>query len=607
VETLLRIGIANAAAAAILAPLAAIVGRASRRPALAHGLWLLVLLKLVTPPLVPVPIPWPSAPVPSPARWHEATTSPAPEIGGPGVCLRDPDPNPDRPSQSDSPAASLAPIPAPPTALGEPGPAPEGSTAPGTTLAAIDSRAAALTVWLVGSSLWVCLAAVRIGRFRRLLRHAATAPAELQARAEELADRLGLARCPEVRLVPGPVSPMVWALGGPPQLLLPRALWDAMPESQRDALLVHELAHLRRRDHWVRWLELAAGALYWWHPVAWWARRSLREAEEQCCDAWVVWALPRANRAYAAALLEAVDFLSGARNAVPLATSGMGQVHHLKRRLMMIKRGETPRALSRAGSLAVWGLAAVLLPLAPAWAQPAPPRAENADDEPAAGVAARQEERARNRRMAERSEQVGQMLEEARENVARLERQLREARARLEELQAHAEEDADAGLLPPRRNRSGSPRALRPASPAPAALPPGHPPIPPVPPAPALPSLPSAAPAAPIGLAPPSPAPAAPAIPGAAPVAPAAAPPPPPGAPPAAPLPRTATGSGRDQEHRLRELERKFDRILEELESLKKDRGESSPRAERPSTSNARPVRTGTGEGRFDSRFAPAQ
>jgi len=41
-----------------------------------------------------------------------------------------------------------------------------------------------------------------------------------------------------------------------------------------------------------RRLELAALGLYWWHPAAWWARRELREAEEQRCDAGVVAALP---------------------------------------------------------------------------------------------------------------------------------------------------------------------------------------------------------------------------------------------------------------------------------------------------------------------------
>src|SRR6478752_1415826 len=57
-STLLAIGLANALAAAVLALPAVLISRSRRRPALAHALWLLVLLKLVTPPLFNVNLPW---------------------------------------------------------------------------------------------------------------------------------------------------------------------------------------------------------------------------------------------------------------------------------------------------------------------------------------------------------------------------------------------------------------------------------------------------------------------------------------------------------------------------------------------------------------------
>src|SRR5438067_4544129 len=58
--TFLHVALANLAVATLLAVLAVLAGRYSRRPALVHSLWLLVLLKLITPPLVPLRIiPWP--------------------------------------------------------------------------------------------------------------------------------------------------------------------------------------------------------------------------------------------------------------------------------------------------------------------------------------------------------------------------------------------------------------------------------------------------------------------------------------------------------------------------------------------------------------------
>ena len=102
-------------------------------------------------------------------------------------------------------------------------------------------------------------------------------------------------------------------LGWRPRLILPRELWKSLDDHQRATLIIHELAHLRRGDHHLRFFELLVTALYWWHPVLWWARRALRDVEEQCCDAWVVWALPDAAKSYAETLLETLDFLNQSR------------------------------------------------------------------------------------------------------------------------------------------------------------------------------------------------------------------------------------------------------------------------------------------------------
>ena len=192
-----------------------------------------------------------------------------------------------------------------------------------------------LALVLSGAVAWWVLAAVRIIRFQRLMKDIDPAPEEWQARTHELAVRLGLCEAPSLCLVPGRVPPMLWAIGGRPRLLVPSELWSATSLDERTSLLLHELAHLKRRDHWVRWLELIVGGLYWWHPAVWWGRRLLREAEEQCCDAWVVWAMPRGAKTYATALLSAIEFVSGARTApaASSATSGNGHVSCLKRRL----------------------------------------------------------------------------------------------------------------------------------------------------------------------------------------------------------------------------------------------------------------------------------
>jgi beta-lactamase regulating signal transducer with metallopeptidase domain len=362
VDTLLDLGLRNAVGATVLALVAAGVGLVCRRPALRHTLWLLVLLRLLVPPLWDVQLL--TGPIPQ--------SDVAPEVGRffkPSGRIENPSHEPALPLPDDPESA--------PAAAPDP-PAPVTRT---------DWRPVVLVLWLAGSLLWWLLAAVRLRRFSRLLRYARPAPPALQEQARGLADRLGLARCPGVWLLPAPVSPMLWALAGRPRLLLPAALWEHLDAEQQDTLLAHELAHLRRRDHWVRRLELVVLGLYWWHPVAWWARRELHEAEEQCCDAWVVWALPSAARAYATALLETVTFLSRSRPALPATASGAGRVRPLKRRLTMILRGTPSRTLTWGGVLAVAALAALLLPLWPTWAEaPGGPPPEPEQRPPGTGL-----------------------------------------------------------------------------------------------------------------------------------------------------------------------------------------------------------------------------
>jgi beta-lactamase regulating signal transducer with metallopeptidase domain len=308
-DTLLHVGLSNAALATALALSAAIASRFCRRPALAHSLWLLVLLKLLTPPLWRVPLPWP-APVPEPT----VAAPVLPVIPGDGTA-KVPELPPLLEADTGEPLESPSPV--PPAIVPQP----------------VLWKSVVLSVWLLGSLGWWTVAGLRLGRFRRLLRAVHPAPADVQEQARRLAGLLGLKHCPGVWFVPAAVSPMLLALGRSPCLLLPAGLWGRLSTEQRDTLLAHELAHVRRGDPWVRRLELVVLGLYWWHPVAWWARRALQEAEEQCCDAWVVWALPDAALDYAAALVETVAFLSRTGSALPVGASGTGPVPLLKRRL----------------------------------------------------------------------------------------------------------------------------------------------------------------------------------------------------------------------------------------------------------------------------------
>jgi beta-lactamase regulating signal transducer with metallopeptidase domain len=349
----LQIAFENAVLVALAAPLAWAVSRLARRPALTHAVWLVLLIKLITPPLYR-----PALPLPQPAgHANVIETAPLPEITViPDAALK---------SSDDAGVSDLNPAPSTPSQVFAPRPA-----ASQPWFSARFVIPTLQVIWLAGSAICLVVALARIVRFTHGLRHARQAPYELQSHAARLARRLGLRSAPAVYFIPAPLCPMLWAIGTRPRLLIPVALWGRLDPRERDSILLHELAHWKRRDHWVRWIELAATTIYWWSPVCWWARRELREAEEQCCDAWVLHATGD-FRPYANALLRAVEFisvqvsLSPQSEPLPALASGMGQFNHLKRRIVMLKTASVARALSPRTLLAALGFSAVLLPFSP--------------------------------------------------------------------------------------------------------------------------------------------------------------------------------------------------------------------------------------------------
>lgn len=412
----LEIGLTNGVLATGLALLAVLAGRLSR-PAVAHVLWALVLLKLLTPPLFQLRV---VPPVPAGVEAISETTS----ATRPVSALAAPSPRVEIPEVE---AALFRPTP-PEAAWGWPSLS---------TFAAFG--------WAGGALALALLAGVRLARFRRLVRRARPTDPTLDRRIAALSARLGLARSPEARLVDAPLPPLVFALCGRPRIYLPCRLVERLAPASLDAVLVHELAHVKRRDHWVRGLEVIAGTLFWWLPVTWWARRSLHLAEEMCCDEWVLKTLPGSHRAYALGLLETLEMTASRPAAsLPALASGIAVSRRagsasptfetLEKRLTMIMK---PRFASDHPALRylLAGAALALLLIFPTWAQ-------GADEEEADRGEARLElealEAAGERESADRLRQEVRSLEQRavlERERAELERQYHE-KARPMELKA---------------------------------------------------------------------------------------------------------------------------------------------------------------------------
>ena len=227
-----------------------------------------------------------------------------------------------------------------------------------------------LTLWLGGIALLAGLVILRVGFSLRLIKTAQVAPNWIEQDVKEAAKELGLSRVPQVMMTHQRVSPLVWC-GFRPRLILPRGLWRQLDAPGRNAVIRHELAHLKRRDHWFAWLDLLIGCLYWWHPVVWWIRRRVREEADNCCDAWVMALMPEGRRAYAVALLETKKYTSGSLLTAPVMGLGMaaGAKRFARRLNMVMTEQMVPRVSLRGVLLATLMVTAGSI-VTPMWACP---------------------------------------------------------------------------------------------------------------------------------------------------------------------------------------------------------------------------------------------
>ncbi len=208
-------------------------------------------------------------------------------------------------------------------------------------------------VWIVGV---LSLAGYRAGGWwvtRKLRQDGICKPSsEWRERMRLLEERIGLSKAAlwfESGLIE---SPMVlgWLR---PVLLTPVGMLASMPVSQVESILLHELAHLYRRDPLVNLLQVTVESLLFYHPAVWWVSGVIGGEREKCCDDLVV-ALQGDAPEYARALLT-LEERRATRLEPMLAANGGDLMERIER---LAGHREEPRSLG--GVIAIVGLLTVL-------------------------------------------------------------------------------------------------------------------------------------------------------------------------------------------------------------------------------------------------------
>jgi beta-lactamase regulating signal transducer with metallopeptidase domain len=143
---------------------------------------------------------------------------------------------------------------------------------------------AVFSAWVLGV---VLLSVYHLGGWfqaRRLTRRdARPAAAAWTVRLGELRQRLGILRTVKLLESARVAVPSVvgWLR---PVILVPASVFSGLSPQQLEAVLAHELAHVRRHDYLINLLQTAVETLLFYHPAVWWASRQVRIERESCCD-----------------------------------------------------------------------------------------------------------------------------------------------------------------------------------------------------------------------------------------------------------------------------------------------------------------------------------
>lgn len=348
----------NTITVAVMIPLVVAAGWFFRhRPAVQHLLWVIVLLKFVTPPVVSWP--WTVEQlrdsiwvVPLSAEPESTTERPTPVFATP------PGFEDEEPAELIVPSVTLAAgeaLPKPVEVVPSAVPAPVPDEGPDWVRIALVLTA---SIWLAGAAACALSQSRRIARHVSLVRRGAVAPAPLTDEIQAVARQLGL-RPPRALVARGIASPFVWCLGRL-RLIWPESLSSRAEVVRSRGVIAHELAHVRRGDHWVAWVELIAGIVWWWNPLFWFVRRRLRETAEMACDALAIGTCPERRGEYAEMLLE---LSTGCKPApAPVLAVGAGSPSSFERRLAMILSDRVSGTRSSWGILAAMVFAVVALP-----------------------------------------------------------------------------------------------------------------------------------------------------------------------------------------------------------------------------------------------------
>ncbi|HUG19350.1 MAG TPA: M56 family metallopeptidase [Planctomycetaceae bacterium] len=215
-----------------------------------------------------------------------------------------------------------------------------------------------IAIWITGVALQGIRLSMGYRRLRRWQTHVLPLPDSLLQRSFEFASRLGLSRFRRIYLSTHVREAMAVGFFRP-MILVPASWLTQLPTSTLEAVIAHELAHIRRFDLWINLYQRTVETLLFYHPAVWWLSSRIRDERELCCDE-IAARTTGNNLEYALALEDVARCVYRETPLLGMSFSG-------EKNMKLLKRVRHVLGLSTMAKRSLWwpaGLLALMLPLA---------------------------------------------------------------------------------------------------------------------------------------------------------------------------------------------------------------------------------------------------
>jgi len=218
--------------------------------------------------------------------------------------------------------------------------------------------------WLVGMLVLLALLVRRIYFVRRLIVNSRSANERSLEMLEECRCRIGIRQSVELRLTGNKLSPAVCGLFKP-VILIPAALLKKLSREKLKAVLIHELAHIKRDDAWVNLLQTMLLIVYFYNPLVWIANAMIRRIREQAVDEMVLVTLRPETKSYSNMLIDIAEMAFWRPNFSLRIIGVVESKKALERRINHMLTRPVPKSskLGCLGLIAIVVIGAILLPM----------------------------------------------------------------------------------------------------------------------------------------------------------------------------------------------------------------------------------------------------